>query len=92
MVVRQCREKGWPLPEEIKNKPELLPGLDLYYLAFFDISDCRSMGMQVGPIPWTVVRTYANELGFDQDQTEALHYHIRMMDDEFLRRNSTKES
>lgn len=41
--------------------------------------------MGPGPIPWTAVEEYADRARFDRDQREALHYHIRDLDEVYLK-------
>jgi hypothetical protein len=73
-----------PLPDFIKNEPELLPGLDVFLNSFWDLSTCRQMGMGLGPIPWTSIENYANILGGDESFREDFHKYIRRMDGEYL--------
>lgn len=40
--------------------------------------------MTLGPIPWRVIREYCQILDLDEDQTEAMHHHIREMDKAYL--------
>lgn len=69
-----------PIPESIQNAPELEIGLHLYFTAWVALSTCRSYGMSAGPIPWLAIHEYANQLDLSDDQREALHYHIPIMD------------
>jgi hypothetical protein len=41
-------------------------------------------------IPWTCVQDYAKAFEFDEEQTEDLHFFIRRMDSEHLKRIATK--
>ena len=83
--------EGLPLPDRIQNAPDLLPGLELYYLAFMELSDSRSIGMGLGPIPWKVVHDYAQAYGLDSDQTEEMHFHIKEMDAAYLQHLRSKK-
>jgi len=85
-ALRENRE----IPEEIAFAPEIGSGLELYYYGFMEISDSRQIGMGLGPIPWKVVHEYCAFLELDEDQTEAMHYHIREMDGAFLEHNRSK--
>ena len=68
-----------PLPESIKNAPILSLGLELFFLAFKDLSwDRHTEG---GSIPWTAVQRYAEVQGWDEDTTYEAHYLISEMDD-----------
>jgi len=82
--------EGLPLPDRIQNAPELLPGLELYYIGFIDLSDSRSLGMGLGPIPWFTVQQYCKEFALDEDQTEAMHHHIKVMDAAYLEHQRKK--
>ena len=68
------------------NEEELLPGLALYLLAFYDLCSCRQMGFgAVGPIDYISIRNYAIINEFDEEQTTALHYYMNHMDAAFLK-------
>ena len=83
-----------PLPDRIQNAPSLLPGLELYYGAFMDLMSTRRMGDMGGiaPIGWDVVQYYGISNGFNADQLEALHYHIKTMDGYYIRHYSKKNA
>lgn len=89
-IIEECLRFGQPLPDKIREAPELLPGLELYYRAFFRLSTCRQIGMGLGPVPWTAVQEYARVLELEPDQAEALRYHIERMDNAFLDWQSKK--
>lgn len=73
-----------PLPEVLKNPPELLPGLDFYLSAFYTLSSCRSVGMGLGPIPWTAVMNYGTLYCSTEESFEDLQYHVRHLDEIYL--------
>lgn len=73
-----------PLPDVIANAPQILPGLEMYYEAFSELSTCRSNGMAMGPIPWTAIDQYALRHGFEADGFEYLVRMVRALDDAFL--------
>lgn len=83
-ILKNCMQTGMPIPDFIKNAPELMPGLEVFLQAFWDLSTCRQIGMGLGPIPWTSVESYATLYfesdGFKQD----LHFHIRQLDAAYL--------
>ena len=82
-----------PLPDRIKNAPELHFGLDLYYLAFLDLTSCRGTGYGTeGPIPWTAMHHWASAHDLSQDQWEDLVYHLPMMDETYLKFKAKKLS
>jgi len=89
-IIEQSVKAGWPLPESIANAPSLSPGLELYYIAFLDLMSCRQMGMSSGPIWWTTVQEYCNLLKLSEEQTEAMHFHIKEMDLVYLKHSTKK--
>lgn len=89
-IAKQAMRAGQPMPERIANAPELQQGLQLYLQAFFDLDCERSHAMAPTAIPWTSVQDYAKAFEFDEEQTEDLHFFIRRMDSEHLKRIATK--
>ncbi len=83
-VIEQARQHGMPLPEKIKNAPSLLPGLELYLVAFNRLSTCRSIGMSLGPIPYTAIGVYADQEELDEHHRNELYFHIERLDAAFL--------
>jgi hypothetical protein len=79
-----------PLPKAIADAPELELGLELFYLAFMDLTTCRSMGFGEGPIPWTAVRDYCDDMELVGDQRDDMFAHIRMMDTVYLNHRASK--
>lgn len=70
--------------EEAREGPDLGFGLELYLNAFRRLHSCRILGMGPGPIPWLAIDDYADRLRLDDDQREALHYHVRALDQVYL--------
>jgi hypothetical protein len=83
-IIEDCARNKRPLPPKILNKPELVVGLELYLEAYMDLQGDRG-GMGDGRIPWTAVQKYADVHGYEGELLEALHYHIRALDDAWLR-------
>ena len=83
-----------PLPDRIQNAPSLMVGMELYYGAFMDLMGSRQFGGMggLGPIGWDVVQYYAVSNGFNGDQTEALHHHIRRMDEYYMKHYNKKNT
>lgn len=77
-----------PPPPKIANAPELQLGLDLYYMAFWELTTCRQLGMGLGPIDWLSTQHYGISMGLDEDQMEELHYYVSAMDDFYMKHNS----
>lgn len=91
MIIEQAVRSGLPLPARIENSPSILPGLELYYLGFLEISSSRSIGWSLGPIPWLAIEQYSQIKELDEEQTEAMHHHIVAMDTAFLRHHAKKK-
>jgi hypothetical protein len=74
-----------PLPDKIKNAPALHMGLELYYHGFLDLNSCRSTGWSAGPIPWTAIGDYMDDLGLEDEDRQDFEYMIRAMDRAYLK-------
>jgi len=83
-----------PLPERIQNAPSLNAGLELYYKAFMDLMGTRQIGGfgGIGPIGWDVIQYWGESSGLSSDQKEALHYHVKAMDEKYIAHYSKKNS
>jgi len=55
-----------------------------------DLIASRQMGMAAGPIWWGTIQDYCEKHGYDEDQTEAMHSHIREMDLAYLKQIGKK--
>lgn len=90
-IMEQCARDRMPLPARIANSPELLQGLELYYLAFLDLTTCRGQGYGTeGPISWLTIDEYARRMYFDDEQREELIYHIQRLDSVYLQHKARK--
>lgn len=85
-ILNQARLGGQPIPDFIKNKPELDIGLDIYLQAFFDLDSERTHAFGPAGIPTTSMLQYAKAFKFDDEQTDDLVYFLRQMDTENLKR------
>src|SRR5690606_27200047 len=83
-ILKNCMQTGMPIPDFIKNAPELMPGLEVFLEAFWDLSTCRQIGMGLGPIPWTSVQEYCRINGGGEDFNRDIHYHVRQLDIAYL--------
>jgi hypothetical protein len=90
IIAQQAFRSGEPLPDRIANAPELRLGLQLYMQAFFDLDSSRSNSNELTPISWLNIKRYAVECEFDLEQEEALFYHIKLLDNEHLKRLAAK--
>jgi len=84
MIMMQCFREGRALPKAIANAPVLLTGLELWFVAFNELSSCRQIGMSMGPIPWTAMSEYADRNEFVGEQREDLFRHMNALDSWFL--------
>lgn len=79
-----------PLPESIQNAPVLFDGLEIYLVAFLDLTSCRGATMAgMTPIPWTAIDRYCVANGFTGDQREDAFYFIRKLDHETLKEKAS---
>ena len=84
-IIAQSIRFGTPIPEKILNSPKVLPELQLYLEMFYELSYDRPVGMEVGPIPRSLILEYTAFYEFSEEMTfDALHL-IRMMDAEYLK-------
>lgn len=79
-----------PVPDRIKNAPELYLGLDLFYGGFLDLTTCRQIGMAEGPISWSTIAEYCAYNGISGEQEEDFFYFITKMDSEYLKYQAKK--
>lgn len=81
MIVEQCVRQRLPLPDRIANAPEVAFGLEIYYIAFMDLTSCRGTGYGTeGPISWLVINQYADAKHFEGEQHEDLFYFVQKLD------------
>jgi hypothetical protein len=89
MILQQRLRDNEPIPQRIANAPELFVGLELFYLAFVELSSCRYIGNAEGPIPWVSIVEYCNEYEiFDREQRDDMFYFIATMDATYLKHRS----
>jgi len=81
-IIEQCVREGTELPKAIKNAPRLLPGLDLYLMAFHRLDTCRNASFSgIGNISWAAIMDYCDRTGIrDQEQRDDMEYHINALD------------
>lgn len=73
-----------PLPDRIKNAPELTLGLELYYTGFLDLTSCRQLGMGLGPIPMLSILEYCFFKGIEGELQEDFVWIIQRLDHKYL--------
>lgn len=89
-IAKQAMRSGAPLPDRIAAAPELFLGLELYLQAFFDLDTERNHANGPCAIPYSAIARYAEINKFDEEQTGNLHYFVRQMDEENLKRVASK--
>jgi len=89
-IIAQSVRRKVPLPDAIRDAPELWAGLDLYWTGFMDLINSRSIGFSLGPIDWRTIEDYCDKLDLDEYQKEAMHHHIGVMDTAFIEFKSRK--
>lgn len=72
--------------------PELLPGLEFAFNAFFELNGDRQSGFGVGRIPWHVLDAYGRRHGLADDELEDFTHHLQEMDSEFLAYNEEQRA
>jgi len=59
--------------------------------SFHDLGTERSIGMSLGPIPWSKIVQYADRSGLEPDVAEAFVDIMRTMDVEFMKYNTAEQ-
>lgn len=74
-----------PLPDKIANAPYLFQGLELFYMAFVDLTTCRGQGYgSEGPIGWLQIHEYCIVNDIQGEQREDTLYHVQHLDAAYL--------
>ena len=90
-MIRESFLRKRPVPERIQNAPDLFLGLELYFAAFIELNTCRSTGWSAGPIPSWCIDEFCNRNDLEEEEeVEDMHYHMRMMDQAFLKYSARK--
>jgi hypothetical protein len=77
-------KKGRPPPSWYLEQPHKGPLDDFWLAAFWTLSTCRQIGFSTGPIPWRDVVRYAEYVGLDRENADALEVIIRELDGAYL--------
>lgn len=83
-IVEKCIRTRQRIPDAIVNAPELQAGLNLFYVAFLDLTSCRALGFAQGPIPWLAINKYCEANEITGEQREDVFYHVTHMDKVYL--------
>ena len=89
-VIKGCFASKQPLPQFVKDAPELFFGLEVYIDSFWKLSRDRSSGMGPGPIPYSSLLNFAENLDLLEEDVEDFCYLLMEMDTEFLAYASEK--
>jgi len=80
MHARYADKDESQIPDPLLNEPELLPGLNLYFDAFWELCPDRQLGMSVGPIPYTSIRQYCIDWNLNEELTFNMKKLVRKLD------------
>lgn len=83
-MAKSWARGDYELPEFLANAPKLLPRLELWWNAFWDLCGDRS-GMGDGRITWTSAHMWAEAHDLDSGLEFELHSHIRALDNVYLK-------
>lgn len=75
---------GQPLPDRIREAPELHLGLNLFYTGFLDLTSERQLGLGLGPIPTIAILEYCHMRGIKGEQAEDFLWLIKRLDKKYL--------
>ncbi len=65
----------------LQDRPVLLPGLDVYFKAYQDLSFDRNIGMTVGPIPWSSIIKWCEVHGvYDINEIDTCVRYLRALE------------
>lgn len=79
--MRDAILAGEPIPDKVRDAPELRKGLELYFNAYMDLDDERQYGMMGAcALPWSSIAMYSQFYGLDEEQTESMLFLVRRMD------------
>lgn len=85
-MLKAAYRRGQSPPEVFQNAPELRDDLQVYWLAYDELSTCRGYAGMSGvptPIPWTAINEYAIRHRFAGEAFDDLVDIVRAVDDAF---------
>lgn len=83
-IAQECYRSGEPLPDRIKNAPDLICGLELFFAAYQELETERQIGFGLGPIPFTAILKYVEFYQLEKEQADDLIYFVRKLDTHFM--------
>lgn len=85
VIREQMHINKMPAPKWIAEKPELIFGLEFYYLAFWELNGTRQVTQGgEGPIPWTSYNDYCQRHNVRGLEFDRFVFVMRYMDNEYL--------
>jgi len=90
-IIEQAIEKDLEIPDRIVNQPVLMLGLELYYIAFTNLSSDRLLAFELGPIPTMAILAYASYYDITGVDASDFLYIIRSMDNAFIQYHDKKQ-
>lgn len=75
---------GMPLPERIKNAPDLWMGNELFYKGFLDLTSSRPIAMALGPLSLLTIIEYCMIMGIEGEQQEDFIWVLQHLDQKYL--------
>jgi len=91
-IIQMCIQSRRPLPEAIRDAPEVPLGLGLFFSGFLDLNDERSIGFSEGPIPRRAMREYCEEHDLQDEVREDFFYYTKMLDQVYLKHQTAKHA
>ena len=73
----------------VQEKPSIT-GFGWLWQAYQDLTTCRQIGMDVGPIPWTAIQRYVEVQDYLPEERYILHRVIQHLDGLFLKLRAEK--
>jgi len=83
-IVAQAKRFGRPIPDRIKNKPRLLPGLSFFMTSFYELQSDRPVGLGWASIPWSSLHAYAQSMQLTQTEYEDFMFLVRQLDNGYI--------
>lgn len=90
-IIEQAIDRGLKVPDRIVNQPDLMPGLELFYTAFINLSSDRLSAFELGPIPTMSILNYASYHEIEGVDAQNFLYIIRCMDNVFINFHDKKQ-
>jgi len=80
--IKRCLDNNFPIPEEILNKPELLPGLEIYIDAF---NELRRFFSPDTKISWGCLNEFCNQSNIVGATRNKMFHYIPSMDRVYMK-------